>query len=459
MRFDSETPAARHRETISVTELNALARRALESAIPLHWVAGEISNLTRAASGHIYFTLKDEQAQVRCTLWRSKAQLLPFQLAHGQKVEVRALPTLYEARGDYQLSVETVRRAGVGNLFEAFVQLRDRLEREGLFSTDGKRPLPTYPRGLGLVTSLQAAALKDVLAAIRRRAPHLAVTIYPAQVQGQEAPGALRKAIETAGSRAVQDGIEVLLLVRGGGSLEDLWSFNDEALARAIRACPVPVISGVGHETDFTIADFVADLRAATPTAAAELATAGYHAIAQRLDQLAARLGRAIARRLENAAQRLDRTAIHLVHPRECLVRAGDRLENLSARLHRAADAGMERRARMLDNLRTRLTARRPDARLMKDHLGQLDARMARAAAQLLRRRQERIDAIGSSLAHLNPASVLARGYGIVRDANGKVIRDAALVGPGEALEVRVSRGHLEAIVTASHPASGSEKS
>ena len=291
MRFDSETPAARHRETISVSELNALARRALESAIPLHWVAGEISNLTRAASGHVYFTLKDEQAQVRCTLWRSKAQLLPFQLAHGQKVEVRALPTLYEARGDYQLSVETVRRAGVGNLFEAFVQLRDRLEREGLFSTDDKRPLPTYPRAWGLSLHRrrrpQGRAGSHSPASATSRGDDLS---GPGTGSGRrQARCARRSRPQAAGPCRMAS--RCCCWCAAGAVSRTCGPSMTKPRPAPSAPCPVPVISGVGHETDFTIADFVADLRAATPTAAAELATAGYHAIAQRLDQLAARLG------------------------------------------------------------------------------------------------------------------------------------------------------------------------
>ena len=278
---------------LSVSDLNRLARETLEARFPLLWVAGEVSNLTRAPSGHLYFTLKDEAAQVRCTMWRNRAHLLPFQLAHGMRVEARALVTLYEARGDYQLNVETLRRAGQGNLAEAFQRLKEKLAAEGLFDPGRKRPLPAYPRGIGLVTSPQAAALHDVLVCLRRRAPHLPVVLYPAPVQGDSAAPRLMEALRQAGARAGQDGIDLLLLVRGGGSLEDLWAFNDEALARAIAACPLPVVAGVGHETDFTIADFVADLRAATPTAAAELATAGFHAAARALPGLPAGLQRA----------------------------------------------------------------------------------------------------------------------------------------------------------------------
>ncbi len=453
MRSEHEHSPAQIEQAISVAELNSLARQALESASPLHWVAGEVSNLTRATSGHIYFTLKDARAQVRCTLWRSKAQLLPFQLAHGQKVEVRALATLYEARGDFQLSVETIRHAGVGSLFEAFLVLRDRLDREGLFSASDKRALPAYPRGIGVVTSLQAAALRDVLATLRRRAPQLPVIVYPSAVQGAEAPRQLLDAIETAGQRAALDGIDVLLLVRGGGSLEDLWPFNDEALARAIRRSPVPVISGVGHETDFTIADFVSDLRAATPTAAAELATATYHAVDQRLDQLSQRLRRAVARSLENAAQRLDRAAIRVIHPRERLARARERLESAGARLTRASETNLQHRSARLEHLSASLAAHRPGFRGMRERLQQLELRVGGAAARFVRRQHERIDGLSANLVHLNPESVLGRGYSIVRDRDGKIVREAASVRVGKSVEITLAQGRIDAVVSATHPA------
>ena len=254
---------------LTISLLNRLARERLESAFPLCWVAGEVSNLTIASSGHAYFSLKDSSAQVRCVMFRNRAQLLGWRLENGQHIEARVLVTLYEARGDFQLNVETARKAGVGNLYEQFVRLKEKLEREGLFAEERKRPLPAFPRRLGVVTSLQAAALRDVLSTLKRRAPHLEIVLYPTLVQGEEAPAQIVAALETASRRSECD---VLILCRGGGSLEDLWAFNDETVARAIRACRVPVVAGIGHETDFTIADFAADRRAATPTAAAELA-------------------------------------------------------------------------------------------------------------------------------------------------------------------------------------------
>lgn len=252
---------------LSVSQLLRSARDMLERRFPLQWIAGEVSNLRPAASGHLYFTIKDESAQVDCVMFKSRAAVLDWEPADGLRVEVRALVTLYEPRGRFQLNVEGMRRAGLGPLYERFLKLKDKLEREGLFDADAKRPIPEHPAQIGVVTSLAAAALRDVLTTLRRRNPSIPVVVYPAPVQGEGAAAKLVQAFAAANARAECD---VLLLVRGGGSIEDLWQFNEESLARAIRASAIPVVVGVGHETDFTIADFAADARAPTPTAAAE---------------------------------------------------------------------------------------------------------------------------------------------------------------------------------------------
>ena len=442
-------PATPDSRVISVADLNRRAREVLEGTFPLQWIAGEVSSLTRAASGHVYFTLKDDEAQVRCTLWRNRAQLLPFRLEHGMQVEIRAVVTLYEARGDFQLNVDTVRRAGQGNLYEAFLRLKARLEAEGLFASERKRPLPTYPRGIAVVTSPQAAAWQDVLAALARRAPHVPICLYPTAVQGSDAGARIAAALRLAGTRAVQDGTDVLLLVRGGGSLEDLAAFNDEAVARAIRDCPLPVVCGVGHETDVTIADFAADLRAATPTAAAELASAGFHALHERLSLLAGRLNRAMERRLTHAAQRLDRTALRLRHPRERLREAALRLDHLARRLQTAGREPPAHGRNRLDALRLRLSARRPDASRARDRLESLAGRLQRALRIQLERRRARVDALTEHLTHLDPRSVLARGYTITRDARGRVLRNAADAVPGQDIRVEFHDGEADARVMA----------
>lgn len=436
-------------EVVSVSWLNRAARNVLEESFPLMWIGGEVSTLTRAASGHVYFTLKDEQAQVRCTMWRNRAQLLPFRLEHGMRVEVRALVSLFEPRGDYQLNVEAIRHAGVGNLYEAFLRLKARLEAEGLFDPAAKRALPRFPRGIAVVTSAQAAAWRDVTAALARRAPHVPVTLYPTPVQGDGAPAQIAAAIQRAGRHAARDGTDVLLLVRGGGSLEDLAAFNDEGVARAIRACPLPVVVGVGHETDVSIADFAADLRAATPTAAAELASAGFVELHDKLALLDARLTRAMQRRLETAAQRLDRVAARLTHPRQRLVQAGLRLETLSHTLHARMARQLAAGEARVNALGLRLAARRPDLAQRRARLDNLAQRLERAAHNLLERRKSRVDALAQHLAHLDPRGVLARGYSITRNAAGEIVRDASTLAPGSGIRVELHQGSVNATVTA----------
>ncbi|MBS0370348.1 MAG: exodeoxyribonuclease VII large subunit [Proteobacteria bacterium] len=434
-------------EVVSVSWLNRAAREALEGSFPLLWVAGEVSTLTRAASGHVYFTLKDDQAQVRCTMWRNRAQLLGFRLEHGMRVEVRALVTLFEARGDYQLNVESIRQAGVGNLYEAFLRLKARLEAEGLFDPACKRSLPRFPRGIAVVTSPQAAAWRDVTAALARRAPHVPLSLYPSLVQGADAPAQIAAAIRQAGLRAQQDGNDVLLLVRGGGSLEDLAAFNDESVARAIRACPLPVVVGVGHETDVSIADFAADLRAATPTAAAELVSAGYVEAQEGLEQLARRLKRAMERRIENAAQRVDRAAAHLIHPRQRLHASRLQLENLQQRLQARITQRIAAQRTRVTTLELRLAARRPDLTSRQQKLNMLEQGLQRAMHKLLADRQTQLNTLGQHLTHLDPRGVLSRGYSITRDASGQIIRSANGLVPGDLIHVEFHDGVVDAKV------------
>lgn len=444
----SETVESR---VLSVSELNRLARQALESRFPLLRVSGEISNLTRAASGHLYFTLKDAQAQVRCTMWRNRAQLLAFRPENGMQVEARALVTLYEVRGDFQLGIEGLARAGTGSLFEAFLRLKDKLGAEGLFDAAGKRPLPRFPRRVGVITSPAAAAFQDVLAALRRRAPHLEVVLYPAPVQGDTAAALLTRMVQEAGRRVGHDGVEALLVVRGGGSLEDLWAFNDEALARAIRACPVPVVSGVGHETDFTIADFVADLRAPTPTAAAELVSAGYHEAALHLAQWQRALATEIDNRLHGLAQRVDRAALRLIHPRERLRRSADTVAALQRRLTQALARQQERRRARLALAAQRLAARRPDITRADKHREQLALQLEQGIRRLLRDRHQRLGTLASHLAHLAPQAVLQRGYSITRDAAGNIVRASGDVAEDAGITVQLAHGSLTARVTGTH--------
>jgi exodeoxyribonuclease VII large subunit len=414
-------------EVLTVAELNRLARSLIEREFPLLWVAGEVSNLTRASSGHLYFTLKDEAAQVRCAMFRNRAQLLPWRLENGQQVEARALVSLYEPRGDFQLNVEAVRQAGLGKLYESFLRLKDKLGREGLLDESRKRPPPLFPRAVGVVTSPQAAALQDVLAALARRASHLAVIIYPTLVQGKEAPAQIAAALDAAAQRRECD---VLLLVRGGGSLEDLWAFNEEAVARAVVSMPMPVIAGIGHETDVTIADLAADRRAATPTAAAELASGGWFSAATELAALADALGRTVTRRLESFMQRLDVLGHRLAHPAERLARDRRQLDHLATRLVAAGRQRLHRRNGEVADLRWRLAWARPD----------------------IGRRGSRLEGLAAALAALSPQATLSRGYAIVRDGEGQLVRDSGQLQQDSRLSLRFAKGSSEAIVTRTFP-------
>lgn len=432
---------------ISISELNRLARLNLERDFPLLWVAGEISNLTRAASGHVYFSLKDESAQTRCVMFRSRAASTPWRLENGQQVEARVLVSLYEPRGDFQLNVESLRRAGLGRLFEAFARLKQRLDAEGLFELDRKRPVPRFPNRIGIVSSPQAAALRDVLAALRRRAPHLGAILYPTPVQGEAAAGEIAKAISLAGQRRECD---VLLLVRGGGSIEDLWAFNEEVVARAMASCPLPTISGVGHETDTTIADFVADLRAATPTAAAELATQGWHEASDEIATLGAGLARAIQSRITRHQQTLDRISLRLVHPSTRLAHAGNRLTLLRSQLNSALDRGLRRHRDRVATAAVRLTQTAPRIESHRGHIRLLAQGLATIGREQLRNKRGRLETFAAALAHLNPEATLARGYSIVRDAQGRLVFDAAQLTTGQVVNLHLPRGSAEARIVSS---------
>jgi exodeoxyribonuclease VII large subunit len=437
-------PTATLPPVISVSDLNALARALIEQHLPLTWVAGEISNFMRAASGHCYFSLKDERAQVRCVLFRNRAQLLDWQPANGAQVELRAVATLYEARGEFQLNVEFMRRAGLGALFEAFERLKRKLDAEGLFAPERKRPLPPFPRAVGVVTSTRAAALRDVITTLRRRMPSIRVVVYPTQVQGEGAAQQIAAALRAAGRRAE---VDVLLLCRGGGSIEDLWSFNEEVVARAIAASPIPVVSGVGHETDFTIADFVADARAPTPTAAAELVSPDGVTLSRRVASAASGLARGWQRGLERRMLDLDSLARRLRHPGERLAHQREVLVHLHSRLVSASARDVEGRVRLLRELGRRHAFGRPDLPRLAERQRSAAERLRAAVAMRSAQLQALLDRHRSALEHLNPQAVLERGYGIVRDAHGKVVRDAARLSPGDAISVSLARGEADARV------------
>ncbi len=436
-------------EVLTVSELNRRVRASIERALPLSWVAGEVSNLVRAASGHVYFTLKDSNAQVRCVMFRGRAAAVPWRLENGQQVEASALASLYEPRGDFQLNVEALRRAAatLGQLYEAFLRLRDKLAAEGLFEAARKRAAPRYPRRVGIVTSQQAAALRDVVAAFARRAPHVELIVYPTLVQGAEAPAAIVAALAAAARRKECD---LLLLVRGGGSLEDLWAFNDEAVARAIAVSPAPTFCGVGHETDTTIADYVADHRAATPTAAAELASAGWFVAANEVAALKATLHDAMLARVEALMQRVDILSHRLVHPAQRMQALQGRLDHLATRLAAAGRATAQVQRNRLQGLHMRL--RPPQLAQRKADVERLRSRLARAAAAMQAGRATQLASLHSSLAALNPQGTLARGFAIVRDASGAVVRNAAQLGIDQSIRLQFARGSADALVTRTIP-------
>ena len=430
---------------LPVSLLLSSARLLIEKQLGLAWISGEISGFSRAASGHCYFTLKDDRAQARCVLFRNRAQLLDVALRDGLAVEVRATPTIYEARGDFQLNVETVRLAGVGALYEQFARLKAKLDAAGWFDAARKRALPSFPRAVGVVTSRHAAALADVLTTLRRRMPALPVIIYPVPVQGNGAAAQIAAAIASANSRKE---VDVLIVCRGGGSLEDLWAFNEEVVARAVFESELPVVSGVGHETDFTICDFVADARAPTPTAAAVLVAPERLTLLAHATAIARRWQRAAERGLEARMQRVDLVSRRLVHPAQRLADQNIALENSAHRLARAADAQLREHERELAVQGQRLLRllRAPSAQATS--LARAGERFSRGGRERLATLAQRLVALDAGMRHLNPQGVLERGYSIATTAAGAIVHDAAQIAPGDALQLRFARGAADAKVT-----------
>ena len=445
--FPDGTDAAQ--QVLSVSILNQTVARMLERNFPLLWVSGEISNFTRATSGHWYFTLKDEGAQVRAVMFRGRAQYAGFIPKEGDRVEVRALVTLYAPRGDYQLNVEAVRRAGLGNLYEAFLQLKEKLTREGLFDPARKRALPVFARTIGIVTSLQAAALRDILTALQRRAPHIQVLIYPAPVQGEGAAEKIAGAIRLASARAECD---VLLVCRGGGSIEDLWSFNDEGVARAIVACSMPVIAGVGHETDFTLADFAADLRAPTPTAAAELASTPRADWLVTLEAHADDLTRTLRRQLADTAQSLDWLSHRLTSPAATIRHERLKLQGWQTRLAHATRMPVARARHTLVQAGIRLSSRLPQTLPLRRQLLEEARRLGSGIANVQAQRRLALASLAAQLELLNPQRTLERGYAMVTDARGNIVRAPAQVRPRENINLRLAQGTIEVGVASVQP-------
>ncbi|WP_228028051.1 exodeoxyribonuclease VII large subunit [Chitinibacter fontanus] len=419
---------------MSVTQLNRDVRMLLETGFPSLWVAGEISNFKRYDSGHCYFSLKDANAQVRCVMFRGRAALLDFAPREGLQVEVRAVVSLYEARGDFQLTIEAMRMAGQGALFERFEALKKQLAAEGLFANERKQALPHFPRRIGIVTSPAAAALRDVLTTLARRMPNIEIILYPTAVQGADAAKQIARAIAQAASR---NEVDTLIICRGGGSLEDLWSFNEEIVARAIAACPIPTVSGVGHETDFTMADFVSDVRAPTPTAAAELVSPNRAELLQRLSQLKQRQLRVLQYQLQQRMQQLDQLARRLIHPGQRLSQQKTDLHNQARRLQQAMRFSQQQRTQALARQALQLSYARPNPTLIRPVLQQKQQRLQRAIQRMLEQRQQYLKQAQLQLMPWDPQQVLSRGYALVSRPNGQIVRSALAVRAGDALQVR----------------------
>ena len=437
------------RVVCTVGELAMRIKAHLEDQFPAVWVEGEISNLRTPSSGHAYFTLKDDTAQLRCVLFRGRGRRVAFQPEDGMQVLAFGGLDVYLARGEYQLVVELLEPKGVGALQLAFEQLKRRLEAEGLFDVARKRPLPPFPRTIGIVTSPTGAAIRDMLHVIDRRFADLRILITPVRVQGEEAPGEIVAALRDL--QAVED-LDVIIVGRGGGSIEDLWAFNDERVARAIAGCRVPVISGVGHETDFTIADFVADLRAPTPSAAAEVVVQEKLQVARALVSLYEALKQAMASRLER-----DRERVEVLGKRRVLTDAARalrdlyrRVDELTSRLTRAMRGSERQATHRLSLARNALRSLNPVARIANGAvlLAQLRGRLASAAVHSVKVSQHRFDAAVGRLDSLSPLAVLGRGYSLTRLLpSGVIVRDAAQTRPGDAIEILLHQGAVEARV------------
>lgn len=444
------------RDVYSVSRLNTEVRMVLESGFPLLWIEGEISNLARPSSGHLYFSLKDPTAQVRCAMFRNRNQLLNFRPRDGMQVLARARVSLYEGRGEFQLVIEHLEEFGHGALQRAFEALKQKLAGEGLFDAAHKRPLPRFPRRVGVITSPTGAAIRDVLAVLRRRFPALPVLVYPVPVQGE---GAARKIAEAIALADARRDCDVLILTRGGGSLEDLWAFNEEEVARAVHACGLPIVCGVGHEIDFSIADFAADVRAPTPSAAAELVSPNGPELLGWLARTESRLGERMQQRLREGAVKLQGLSRRLQarHPVQRLRQHAQRLDELEQRLGRAAGRAIGAKRERVTRGRIHLARFSPANRVARltDRLTAFDRRLQRAMTEGLLRARARVALSAAQLDALSPLATLGRGYAIVRrESDGRVLRSSAEVAVGERVSAQLAHGRLGLRVEDNEPQS-----
>lgn len=443
----------------TVSRLNQAVRLLLEQEMGQVWISGEISNFSQPSSGHWYFTLKDDTAQVRCAMFRNSNRRVTFRPQHGQQVLVRANITLYEPRGDYQIIVESMQPAGEGLLQQKYEQLKAKLQAEGLFDQQHKQPLPSPAHCVGVITSKTGAALHDILHVLKRRDPSLPVIIYPTAVQGEEAPGQIVRAIELANRRQECD---VLIVGRGGGSLEDLWSFNDERVARAIFASAIPVVSAVGHETDVTIADFIADLRAPTPSAAAEMVSRNQQELLRQILSAQQRLGMAMDYFLAHRSRRFTQIYHRLQqqHPQLRLARQQTALERLQQRMNAAIDSQLKRGSQQQSRLLQRLNQQNPQSRIHRtqSRIQQLEYRLAENMRSRLSASRERFGNTVTHLEAVSPLSTLARGYSVSTATDGKVLKKVKQVKTGDVMTTRLEDGWVESQITNVKPAKSTRK-
>jgi len=429
------------REYLSVSQLNNRARLLLEDVLAEVWVEGEISNLARPASGHLYFSLKDSKAQVRCALFRGQALRVRTELRNGLAVRVHGRVSLFEGRGDFQLIAGSLEPAGDGALRLAFEALKSRLTEEGLFAAERKRALPDYPRRIGIISSPSGAVIRDIISVLRRRARQLSLTLIPTAVQGEQAAAQIVQAL----GLAARGGFDALILARGGGSLEDLWPFNEEAVVRAVAACPLPIVSAVGHETDVTLCDFAADVRAPTPSAAAELLAPDNAELMLRVNALSRRLHLRLHQQLSQGRLQLEGISRRLRHPGERLRQQAQRLDDLDMRLARAFAAVQQRRYQQYSQLSQRLAAqhRGQHCKRLRQRLDELKRRLSQSQTTRLNQQRQQVQALAQQLHLVSPLSTLSRGYSILLDEQGKVLRRAQDSAPGQVVTARLGEGQL----------------
>ncbi len=449
MNPDREPHLAAERKILSVAQLNQRARQLLETHFSRIWVEGEISNLVRPSSGHWYFTLKDAKAQVRCAMFRNRNQLLKFRAEDGMKITARGRLSIYENRGDYQLIVEGLEESGVGALQRAFEQLKQELSSRGWFDAEHKRPLPALPQHIGVVTSPSGAAIRDIVAVLRRRFPSIPLTLLPTQVQGDTAAAQIAEAIDSANrlGPTLEPPLDVLIVGRGGGSLEDLWAFNEEIVARAIHHSALPVVSAVGHEIDFSIADLVADHRAATPSAAAELLSPDQDQLLATINAQHRRLAAALGNRLANHQQQLSAMHKRLKHPGTRLQEYSLRLDELELRLLRASQRALRQGQVRVEQVRQRLALLTPQSRIdrRQERLQHLLAQLHQRWQTQLQTRQLQLAKNAELLHSVSPLQTLQRGYAIVADDRGGIVRSVTQLTTDDTVNIRISDGDVDA--------------